>query len=107
MGLPIEKIPKTKTIIFPLLELLEDKKDYILEQVIIDLSIKFSLSENDLKLKVDPMNTKTRALFHHNILEAVSILKKRKLLEHQKLAVFHITDLGLKHLYYLRGINRE
>ena len=98
-------IPTTKSIIFPLLEFLEDGKDHTLEKCTTELAKKLELSEEDLRLKYNLGESKSKTKFRVRVKDTVSTLKKRKLIQHSKLAVFHITEQGLKHLNNLRKKN--
>jgi len=103
-------IPKSNDILFPLLELLEDRKDHTLDECIIKLRKKFDVSDDEVKLKfqkkkTSPQKTIPRNKYQHNVTDAVHILKDRKLIQHSKLAEFHITEQGVKHLNNLRKKN--
>ena len=100
-------IPSEKKRHFHLLELLEDKKSHTLDEYRELLVEKFDLTESDLSSKQIDLKGNSRFKFKIRTASDVSELKSKKHLEHTGKAVFHITTLGLTHLYGKRAAGEK
>ena len=91
---------------FALLEFLEDKEVHKLEDYRKSLKKTFNISDEESTEMQKPKkkdSKSTRPIFSGDTARDVSNAKKYGHLDHADKANFHITDLGLSHLYFLRS----
>lgn len=94
-------IPDFQSIMLPFLELLSDGEVHVYRDVIDDLAVKFSLTEEE---KEELLPSGTQAVFSNRVGWASTYLKKAGLIESPKRALFVISDLGRKTLS--EGVDR-
>jgi len=100
-------LPTEKKRHFHLLTILEDKKPHTLDEYRASLVEKFDLTESDLIPKTIDSKGNSRLKFNIRTADDISILKSKTHLEHTEKAVFHITPLGLRHLYNLKSAGEK
>ena len=92
---------------FALLEFLEDKEVHELDDYRESLKKTFNISDEESTEMQKPKkkdSKSTRPIFSGDTARDVSNAKKYGHLKHTETqATFHITDLGLTHLYFLRS----
>lgn len=86
-------IPDFQTIMLPLLEIFKDKKEHDLQSLIKDISIKFKLTEAECQ---ELLPSENQEIITNRVGWARTYLKKAKLLESPRRAIFRITEQGLK-----------
>ncbi len=86
-------IPDFQTIMLPLLQILEDKQEHTLQELINKISDKFELSEEERK---EYLSSGNQAIINNRVSWAKTYLKKAGLLDSPKRATFVITDKGLE-----------
>lgn len=86
-------IPDFQTIMLPLLELLKDKKEHSLQELISKVSDKFELSDSERKEFLPSGN---QAIINNRVGWARTYLKKAGLLASPKRATFLITEKGIE-----------
>ena len=86
-------IPDFQTIMLPLLELLQDDKEHELQELILQISDKFELSEDERDERLPSGN---QQIINNRVGWARTYLKKAQLLESPRRAIFKITDKGKK-----------
>lgn len=86
-------IPDFQTIMLPVLELLKDKKEHTLQELISKISDKFELSEKERKELLPSGN---QAIINNRVGWSGTYLKKAGLLDRPKRATFVITEKGLE-----------
>ncbi len=86
-------IPDYQTIMLPVLELLRDKQEHKLQELITKISDSFNLSENERKELLPSGN---QAVINNRVGWARTYLKKAGLIESPKRASFIITEKGLE-----------
>lgn len=88
-------IPDYQTIMLPLLQLLSDKREYVLKDAVSILGKKFKLTDDELS---ELLPSGQSLLFANRVGWARTYLKKAGLLAAPKRGVLRITDRGLKTL---------
>ncbi len=88
-------IPDYQTIMLPLLQLLSDKREYVLKDAVSILGQKFKLTDDELS---ELLPSGQSLLFANRVGWARTYLKKAGLLDAPKRGVLRITDRGLKTL---------
>lgn len=86
-------IPDYQTIMLPLLQLLSDKREYVLKDAVSILGKKFKLTDDELS---ELLPSGQSLLFANRVGWARTYLKKAGLLAAPKRGVLRITDRGLK-----------
>lgn len=87
----LERIPDFQKLMYPLLSFLGDGLPHNLQEVMEALTAKFSLTEEDLKVKVP---SGQMGLFKNRIGWATSYLKNSGLIFYPRRGVYQITDMG-------------
>jgi len=86
-------IPDFQTIMLPVLEILADKKEHKLQEIISKISDNFELTDEERKELLPSGN---QAIINNRVGWARTYLKKAGLLESPKRATFIITEKGLE-----------
>ena len=86
-------IPVFQQIMLPLLQLLEDKQEHSLRQVIDSLTNQFSLTKEE---QDDLLPSGKQAIFDNRVGWARTYMKKAGLIEYTRRGLFHITERGLE-----------
>jgi len=86
-------IPDFQTIMLPLLEILKDKEEHTLQEIIAKISEKFELTDEERKELLPSGN---QAIINNRVGWARTYLKKAGLLKSPKRATFLITDEGFE-----------
>ena len=86
-------IPDYQTLMLPLLELLSDKKEHELQDLIKILSDKFNLTEEE---RNELLPSGNQEIINNRVGWARTYLKKANLLTSPRRATFKITDQGLE-----------
>ncbi len=86
-------IPDFQTIMLPLLEILKDKEEHTLQEIIAKISEKFELTDEERKELLPSGN---QAIINNRVGWARTYLKKAGLLNSPKRATFLITDEGFE-----------
>lgn len=86
-------IPDFQTIMLPVLEILKDKNEHTVQELVSKISEKFNLSDEEKKELLPSGN---QAIINNRVGWARTYLKKAGLLESPKRATFRITDKGIE-----------
>ena len=84
-------VPKTYDLVLPLLEIIKDKDEYKVKEVIGEVIDYIDLPEEDMEIKL-PNN---EPLINSRISTANTYLKKAELIESNRFMYFNITEEGL------------
>lgn len=88
-----ENIPDFQSLMYPIVKLLEDNQPHSLQEVMGNLAAQYSLTEEDLKVKVP---SGQMGLFKNRVAWALSYLKNSGLIFYPKRGVYQITETGKK-----------
>jgi restriction system protein len=86
-----ERIPDFQSLMYPIVQLLGDNIPHSLAEVLSTMATKFSLTEDDLKVKVP---SGQMGLFKNRVAWALSYLKNSGLIFYPKRGVYQITEVG-------------
>lgn len=86
-------IPDYQSIMFPLLKLVSDKKEYKYRELIENLALEFKLTDDERK---ELLASGNQPIFDNRVGWAKTYLKKAGLIDSPSRATFVITELGLK-----------
>ena len=88
-----ERIPDFQSLMYPIVQMLGDNTPHSLADVLANISKKFSLTKEDLKVKVP---SGQMSLFKNRVAWALSYLKNSGLIFYPKRGVYQITETGTK-----------
>ena len=88
-----DKIPDFQSLMYPIVKLLEDNQPHSLQEVMGNLATQYTLTEDDLKVKVP---SGQMGLFKNRVAWALSYLKNSGLIFYPKRGVYQITETGKK-----------
>lgn len=86
-----ERIPDFQSLMYPIVQLLGDNTPHSLADVLAKMATQFSLTEEDLKVKVP---SGQMGLFKNRVAWALSYLKNSGLIFYPKRGVYQITEVG-------------
>lgn len=88
-----DRIPDFQSLMYPIVKLLGDNQAHTLQEVMATLAAQFSLTEEDIKIKVP---SGQMGLFKNRVAWALSYLKNSGLIFYPKRGVYQITETGVK-----------